>query len=40
VQNGGLFDIPAASSNYDATEADFLEQQKLKKKKKKRGFKL
>ena len=37
---GGLFDIQPSSSDYNPDEAEYLQQQKLKKKKKRTGLKL
>jgi hypothetical protein len=35
---GGIFDIQLAGSDYDPDQAEYLQQQKLKKKKKRRGL--
>jgi hypothetical protein len=37
---GGLFDIQPSGTDYDPNEAEFQRQERLKKKKKKRGFRL
>ncbi|GAB6009874.1 relaxase/mobilization nuclease domain-containing protein [Dysgonomonas reticulitermitis] len=37
---GGLFDIHPSGSDYDPDQAEYLRQQKLKKKKKRRGLKM
>jgi hypothetical protein len=37
---GGLFDIQPSDSDYDADQAEYLRQQSLKKKKKRKGFRI
>ncbi|KAA6309676.1 hypothetical protein EZS27_038880, partial [termite gut metagenome] len=37
---GSLFDIQSPDSDYDADQAEYLRQQSLKKKKKRKGFRI
>jgi hypothetical protein len=37
---GSLFDIQPESSDFDADQAEYLRQQSLKKKKKRKGFRI